>query len=69
MEHTGYEQLLIERRGKVLRVTLNAPDKLNAIGFAMESELLRLFQDLRRDRHTASSCSPAPAARSAPAAT
>src|SRR3982751_747820 len=53
MEHTGYEQLRIERQGAVLRVALNAPDKLNAVDFAMESELLRLFQDLRRDRATA----------------
>jgi enoyl-CoA hydratase len=53
MEHTGYEQLHIERQGALLRVALNAPDKLNAIDFAMESELLRLFQDLRRDRATA----------------
>ena len=50
---TGYDTLLIERSGALLRVTLNAPDKLNAIDFAMESELLRLFQDLRRDRATA----------------
>jgi enoyl-CoA hydratase len=53
MDHTGYEHLRIERRGAVLRASLNAPDKLNAIGFAMQSELLRLFQDLRRDRATA----------------
>jgi len=53
MEHTGYETLLVERRGAVLRVALNAPAKLNAIDFAMESELLRLFQDLRRDQATA----------------
>ena len=53
MEHAGYDTLLIERRGAVLRVALNAPDKLNAIDFAMESELLRLFQDLRRDRLSA----------------
>lgn len=53
MDHTGYRQLLIEREGSVLRVTLNKPDKLNAIGFEMESELLRLFQDLRRDRLSA----------------
>ena len=53
MEHTDYRQLLIERQDKILRVSLNAPDKLNAIDFAMESELLRLFQDLRRDRDTA----------------
>ena len=53
MDHIDYDRLLIERRDKVLRVTLNAPHKLNAIGFEMESELLRLFQDLRRDRDTA----------------
>ena len=53
MDHDGYRQLLIERQDKILRVSLNAPDKLNAIGFEMESELLRLFQDLRRDRDSA----------------
>jgi enoyl-CoA hydratase len=53
MDHTGYEHLLIERRGAVLCVRLYAPDRLNAIGVAMQSELLRLFQDLRRDRVTA----------------
>jgi enoyl-CoA hydratase len=53
MDHTGYQHLLIERRDAVLRVTLNAPDKLNAIHYAMECELLRLFQDLRQDRATA----------------
>jgi enoyl-CoA hydratase len=53
MDHTGYHRLLIERRGAALRVTLNNPDKLNAIDFDTESELLRLFQDLRRDSATA----------------
>ena len=53
MDHTGYEHLLIERRGAVLRVALNAPGRLNAIGGAMQNELLRLFEDLRRDRATA----------------
>lgn len=53
MEHAGYQRLRIERREAVLRVTLNSPDKLNAIDFETENELLRLFQDLRRDRDTA----------------
>jgi enoyl-CoA hydratase len=53
MDHTDYRHLLIERRDKVLHVTLDTPDKLNAIGFEMESELLRLFQDLHRDRKSA----------------
>ena len=52
MDHAGYEHLLIERQGTLLRVSLNAPDQLNAIGPAMEGELLRLFQELRRDRIT-----------------
>jgi enoyl-CoA hydratase len=53
MDHLDYRHLLIERRDKVLHVTLNAPEKLNAIGFEMESELLRLFENLRRDRASA----------------
>jgi enoyl-CoA hydratase len=53
MHHTGYEHLLIARAGAVLRVSLNAPGRLNAIGCAMQAELLRLFQDLRRDTATA----------------
>ncbi|HSW04922.1 enoyl-CoA hydratase/isomerase family protein [Aquabacterium sp.] len=53
MEHLGYNTLQIERSGALLRVTLNAPDKLNAIDCAMESELLRLFQNLREDGATA----------------
>ena len=52
MDYIGYEKLAIERRGNVLVVTLNEPAKLNAVGFAMESELLRLFEDLHRDRAT-----------------
>ena len=52
MGSMDYRHLLVERDGPVLRVTLNAPDKLNAIDYAMESELLRLFQSLREDRAT-----------------
>ena len=49
MNSLDYRHLLVERDGPVLRVTLNAPEKLNAIDFDTESELLRLFQDLRSD--------------------
>ncbi|HEU0204475.1 MAG TPA: enoyl-CoA hydratase-related protein [Burkholderiaceae bacterium] len=52
MEHAGYRHLTIERRGAVLHATLDAPAQLNAIGVDMESELLRLWQDLRGDRAT-----------------
>lgn len=45
--------VLVEREGPVLRITLNAPDTLNAIDLAMQTRLLHLFQDLRTDRETA----------------
>jgi enoyl-CoA hydratase len=51
-QHAGYERLRIERQGPILRVTLNAPDKLNAVDRTMETELVRLFQDLHHDRRT-----------------
>jgi enoyl-CoA hydratase len=49
IDPAAYRKLAIARHDKVLRVTLNAPDKLNAIDFEMESELLCLFQALRAD--------------------
>jgi enoyl-CoA hydratase len=47
------ERLRVERDGAILRVTLDAPDKLNAIDLALQTALLELFQDLRADRETA----------------
>ena len=52
MDRAEYEHLLVEREGPLLRVSLNAPAKLNAIDFEMQSELLRLFEALLRDRST-----------------
>jgi 2-(1,2-epoxy-1,2-dihydrophenyl)acetyl-CoA isomerase len=48
-----YETVLTERRGEfegILWVTLNRPDKLNAISMTMFAELLDVFQRARKDR-------------------
>lgn len=50
MEPTDYRTLAIAQSGNVLRVTMNQPDKLNAISPEMEEELLRVFENLRRER-------------------
>jgi enoyl-CoA hydratase len=50
MDYKDYNTLAITQRGNILCVTLNQPDKLNAISPEMEEELLRVFENLRRDR-------------------
>jgi len=40
---------LVERDGATLRVTLNRPDKLNALSLQMASELARIAADVRND--------------------
>jgi enoyl-CoA hydratase len=44
-----YETITFERRGRVLQVTLNNPDKLNAVGALMHEELARVFVDCSND--------------------
>lgn len=50
MDTNDYQTLALTQRGNILRVTLNQPDKLNAISPEMEEELLRVFENLRRER-------------------
>lgn len=50
MNYDDYQTLAITQRANILCVTLNQPDKLNAISPEMEEELLRVFENLRRDR-------------------
>ncbi len=45
----GYETLLIEQDGGVLTVTLNRPDKLNAVTDKMLAELLDAFKQAERE--------------------
>lgn len=50
MNYTGYENILIERKGKVLTATLNRPESRNAVNPALDAELLRLFRDVDMDK-------------------
>ena len=47
-----FETLLVERDGEVMTVTLNRPEKLNAINDTMVTELLELCTRLRDDTST-----------------
>lgn len=50
MDYSTYKSLLFEKRDRVLTVTLNRPDKLNAIDGVMHHDLSRVFDDINRDR-------------------
>ncbi|MBL4807865.1 MAG: enoyl-CoA hydratase/isomerase family protein [Rhodobacteraceae bacterium] len=46
---SDYKTILFNRRGRVLEVTLNRPDRLNAVDELMHTELARLFVDVSND--------------------
>jgi enoyl-CoA hydratase len=48
-EHTGYQNILVERRGAVGIVTLNRPQALNALNAALISELDSALDDFEND--------------------
>ena len=45
----GYETVRLERRGRIAVITLNRPDKLNAINRVMEDELQDVIRELDAD--------------------
>jgi enoyl-CoA hydratase len=48
-----YETLLAEQDGRLLKITLNRPDSLNAVGGGMHEELEDFFYRVRDDRSVA----------------
>ena len=49
---TQFEHLLLERRGPVARVTLNRPDRYNALSLALMGELRAALEALGEDAAT-----------------
>ena len=49
MNDSDYKSLLIKRDGKILRVSLNRPDALNAVNAQLHDELVRLWLDVQDD--------------------
>jgi len=44
-----YETILVEKRGRVAVITINRPDKLNALNAKVHEEGVRALDELRRD--------------------
>ena len=49
MDYEGYERIGVDRRGRILTLTLDRPDHLNAIDEPMHEELARIFLDVQVD--------------------
>jgi enoyl-CoA hydratase len=43
------ENVLVEKRGRIAIVTINRPDKLNALNIATRNDILDAFEELERD--------------------
>ncbi len=51
MEYS-YQTLKVEREGRLLTVSMNRPDKLNAVDAVMHEELSRIFTEINLDDET-----------------
>jgi enoyl-CoA hydratase len=49
MKFAAYSHLQFERNGRVLKVTLNRPEKLNSISGEFHTEMARVFVDIAAD--------------------
>jgi enoyl-CoA hydratase len=52
VDFESYQHIRFERRGRVLLMILNRPEKLNAVNGAMHSELVSAFHDVDRDEES-----------------
>jgi len=50
MRYQQYKSLMVDVAGRIATVTMNRPDKLNAVDEAMHEELARIFIDLNEDQ-------------------
>ena len=49
MDYSQYERLRMDRRGRILTVTLNRPETRNAVDGRMHDELTTIFYDVQLD--------------------
>ena len=49
MDQGNYQTIIIDREDRVLNLTLNRPEHLNAVNGRMHEELSRVFSDAARD--------------------
>lgn len=49
MNYDRYQNISVEKEDRILRLTLNRPERLNAVTPDMHTELTSMFADIRRD--------------------
>ena len=52
MDYSRYHYLSAERKDKILTVSFNRPDSLNAINAELHTELSQIFADIAQDHET-----------------
>jgi enoyl-CoA hydratase len=52
VDFSRYQHIQVERRGAVLVLTLNRPDRLNALNRELHTELSTIFRDANRDEES-----------------